>query len=223
MLGQPMRVKVSQSLTVDLAPFTKDDVQSLIKDGGIQLHSVTRYTNTRQAFTIEDEQDWYDSVRSRKNGINWGIWITEKDEPRLIGSSSLHGIEEFPFRQATTGSSIVDKAYWGKGIASAIHKARTWYAFTQLDFAKLNSEVVQANIGSRKALEKSGYFHSHVLRNAHFVDGEYHHLDVIECLNPEESRWLRWWGRDEPSPEAVAARAVTRDALRWAEENVKLL
>lgn len=224
MLGQPMRVRVSQSLTVDLAPFTKDQAQQLIAgDGGIQLHSVTRYMSTRQAFTAEDEASWYDTIRQRKDGITWGIWVMEGDERRLIGNSSFINIKEFPIRQATTASSIIDKSYWGRGIASAIHRARTWYGFSQLDLDRIDSEVVQANIGSRRALEKSGYYVTHTERNRHFADSKLHHIDTLECLSPREDKWSRWWGEDTPSTEATAARIVTSKALQWAEQNVTLL
>lgn len=218
-----MRVKVSPSLSVDLAPFTKDEAQLLIENGGIQLHSITRYMSVRQAFTSEDEHAWYEHVRTRKDGYTWGIWVIEGEKRRLIGNTTLFNLKEFPARTATSGSVIVDKAYWGKGIASALHKARTWYSFAQLDLDRIDSEVVQANIGSRKALEKSGYFLHSLRRNAHFADGRLHHMDVLECLNPREDKWLRWWGDDVPTPAAIAARKTTNDGLKWSEKNVELL
>ena len=223
MLGQPMRVKVGSSLTIELAPFTKDEAQSFIKDGGMQLHSVTRYMGVRQAFTAEDEEDWYGQIRNRTNGYTWGIWHVDGANRKLIGNTALTNLKEFPFRQATSGSAITDQTYWGKGIASAIHKARTWYSFNQLDLSRIKSEVLLPNIGSKKALEKSGYYVYQLERNAHFADGKYIHHEVLECLNPREDKWLRWWGDDKPSPEATAARKLTIAALNWADENVTLL
>jgi hypothetical protein len=79
-----MRVKVGSSLTIELAPFTKDEAQSFIKDGGMQLHSVTRYMGVRQAFTAEDEEYWYDQIRKRTDGYTWGIWLGHH-RPDLLG------------------------------------------------------------------------------------------------------------------------------------------
>ena len=98
MLGQPMRVKVGSSLTIELAPFAKDEVQSFIKDGGMQLHSVTRYMSVRQAFTAEDEEYWYDQISKRTNGYTWGIWHVDGVNRKLIGNTALINLKEFPFR-----------------------------------------------------------------------------------------------------------------------------
>lgn len=225
MLGQPMQVRVNGSLTVKLAPFSKDDAQQLITNGngGMQLHSVTRYMSSRRAFTAEDERDWYDRIAADSKKWHWGIWITEGDESKLIGGSTLFDLEEFPFRQATSGSAIIDKAYWGKGIMSANHKARTWYAFNQLGMVRVKSAVLLPNIGSRKALERSGYFHHSIERNVQFTDGAYLHQENLECLNPHERFWSLWWGDDKPSKEAILARKVTQEALEWADANVTLL
>lgn len=223
MLGQPMQVKVNDSTIIKLGPFNKDEAQMLIKDGGAGLHSVSRYTATNRALTFEDEEEWYEKTRTREDAWTWGIWDTNSKQPKLIGTSSLFALEEYPVRQATSGAMIVNKEYWGKGIASAIHKARTWYAFNQLNLIRIKSDVLLPNIGSRRALEKGGYFRHSIERNSVFVDGKMVHMEKLECLNPSKLAWSIWWHGDEPTPEAVQAREVTIATLKWADENVKLL
>jgi RimJ/RimL family protein N-acetyltransferase len=131
--------------------------------------------------------------------------------------------EKAPLFQATSGIIIVDSDYWGKGIASAAHKARTWYAFRQLGLVRIKSAVRNGNEGSLKALERSGYGHVYTERNTSFVDGAYRHQYNLECLNPDDWAWRLWWGDDRPTRKAIDARKVTEEVLRWAEKNVDLL
>ncbi len=224
MFGRPMSVRVNDSLTVKLAPFAREDVNYFIKDGGLQLHSVTRYIGSiHTALTQQDEEEWFDNHRTQKDSLTWGIWVNEAGVERLIGSSGLNNLEEFPMRQMTSGSMIVNKDYWGKGIATAAHKARTWYAFKQYGLTRIKSAVALPNIGSKIALSRSGYFTHSIERNTGFVDGKYVHQENLECLNPDEREWLRWWGDDDPTEVARAARPVTIEVLAWADANVTLL
>ena len=124
---------------------------------------------------------------------------------------------------ATSGIIIVDKNYWGKGVASASHHARTWYAFENLGLHCIKSAVVQGNIASLRALQRCGYTHLYTQRNDVFINGKLHHTDHLECLNPIDWAWNQWWGSDQPSPEHIAARQRSLAALEWARERVVLL
>ena len=223
MLGQIMEMKTKDGLKIRLASFSKEDAQAFITDGGMQQRSVTRYVSSPSAPTIEDEHAWYDKIRDDKRSIVWGIWDFSAGQPKLIGNSTIFKIQEFPIRQAISGSVISDKKYWGKGIATVAHKARTWYAFNEIGLTRIKSAVATPNIASKKALEKSGYFLNHVERNTFFTEGKLLHQENLECLNPAESEWKRWWNDDEPTPEAIKARETTLAALEWARENVTLL
>lgn len=225
MFGLTMQVKVSDKLVIRLAPLSKEGTESFIKNGGLQHHTVGRYLGLGSAPTIEDEQEWYDKTRASKTDVVWGIWIEEKNQWKLIGTSAVKIDDSgaLKYRQAVTGSLIVDKSYWGKGIASAAHKARTWYAFNQLNLIRLRSAVALPNVGSRKALSRSGYIHHSLERYVQFVDGKPVHHENLECLNPSDLAWSTWWHDDEPTKEAIEARETTKEALRWADENVVLL
>lgn len=220
-------------LRIELAPLTKESVSEFVNlehGGGLQQRTVSRYLGMEWAPTAEDELEWFDKTRADKSSLVWGIWLIEdKDGTQtrtIIGNSALTNIDKDGHtrlvRQATSGSLIFRKEYWGKGIASAAHKARTWYAFEQLGLHRIKSAVIQANGGSRKALERSGYTLVYSERNEQFSDGQFHHLDCLECLNPSDLFWNQWWHGDRPSKAAREARALTREALAWAEENVEL-
>lgn len=218
--GPIMRFQVGE-LQIELAPFAKDILGEFISPGMNQL-SVSRYLAHHTANTIEDEEQWYESVRKDKTKLVWGIWIIEGENRKLIGNSSLFDITADHIRQATSGSMIFCQEYWGKGIASAAHKARTWYAFRELGLHRVMSAVIQGNGGSLKALQRSGYNLVYVERNTLFTDGRLHHQDNLECLNPNDPFWSQWWHGERPTKRALVARQLTLDALDWANEHVEL-
>ncbi len=226
--GPIMQFKVGE-LDIELAPLTRDSMSEFVNldhGGGMQRHQVTRYLGRRQAPTVEDEHEWFDRTRATKDNLVWGIWVVEEGSRTLIGNSALNGIGEDGhtgfIRQATSGSMIFRPEYWGKGIASAAHKARTWYAFEHLGLHRIKSAVIRGNGGSSKALGRSGYTLVYTERNETYSDGQLRHLDCFECLNPLDLFWQQWWHGDRPPAKSLQARQLTREVMAWAEEYVTL-
>jgi RimJ/RimL family protein N-acetyltransferase len=213
-----------EQLTVELAPLTEDVMGEFIAQGGMQSHSVVRFLARRYSPVLKDEFEWFEKVRTDKDSMIWGIWVYQDSERHLIGTTGLNSIEYGPtgMKQATSGVLIFDQNFWGKGIASSIHKARTWFAFTELGLTRIKSAVIQGNDASRKALEKSGYTFVYEERNTSFTGGGMRHQDNLECINPLEPFWSNWWGVDTPNKQAQAARKVTKEALAWAKQHVTL-
>ena len=226
--GPIMRFTVD-GLHIELAPLTKEAMSEFISlehGGGMQRNTINRYLGRQAAPVLEDEHEWFEKVRKEESSFVWGIWLVEAEKRTLIGNSALVGVGNeghVPFiRQATSGSMIFRKEYWGRGIASAAHKARTWYAFEHLGLHRVKSAVIQANKGSRKALERAGYSFVYTERNEQYGEGRLHSMDCLECLNPLDLFWSQWWHGDRPTKAALAARVRTREALAWAEQHVEL-
>lgn len=205
--------------TVILAPFERDDTLEFIKPG-MQQASVTKYLSHRSAPVSADQFEWYDRVRTAKDNVIWGIWIEQNDERELIGVTELMHIAYGHTDQAVSGVQISKKEYWGKGIVSLAHKARTWYAFEQLGLDRIRSEVVQGNAASLKALQNVGYTYVYTERNDVFVDGALRHMDCLELLNPADLSWQKWWGSDTPTERALEARHRTREVLTWCNQHL---
>lgn len=218
--GSIIQIK-EKGLNLELAPFSREDSLEFIKPG-LQQQSVTKYIGISGATVAEDQLEWYDSIRKDNSRIIWGIWLIEGDKRELIGNSALFGIKRGHTHKAVSGSLITSKEHWGRGIASACHKARTWYAFQHLGFHIIQSEVLQGNVASRKALEKSGYVFIHTRRNEKFIDGKLRHIDKLECINPLDSLWTQWWGDDMPPKSFQQARQKTQEIFAWAQEHVTL-
>lgn len=203
---------------IELAPFKRENMGDFINPG-LQSAQINRYLATG-AKVLEDEYEWFEKTRTDETSLCWGVWIVHDNNRELIGTTSLHHIEKGFFYQAGSGSMLFRQDYWGKGIASAIHRARTWYGFHILGLDRIWSEVIQGNVASRKALEKSGYYVTNVMRNTKFANGKLRHSDQLECINP--ASWKRWWGEDRPTKAAKDARTRTLNTIQWASENVIL-
>ena len=217
-LGTAMKFKTDDGLEVELAPFSRDDLGVFVK--GFQDERVTQYLSVHHAQSLETEQAWYDEMVKDKSRIVWGIWVTENGKRKLIGNSALTEITRKHIHQATSGSMIADKTYWGRGIASAAHKARCWYAFEKLGLHRIKSAVLQGNVASRKALEKTGYTFVYTERNEVFTNGKLRHMDCLECLNPSPWAWKAWWGEDKPTKIALDARKKAQAVIDWGNKNI---
>ena len=217
--GPIMQMKVGE-LDIELAPLNRDVMGEFVSPG-MQHFSVTRYLGRRTAPVLEDEHEWFDDVRARKDSLLWGIWDAT-GERTLIGTVSLNQIGNDYLLQSSNGLQIFRPDYWGKGIASCVHKALAWYAFEQLGLYRVRSAAYQPNIGSRKSLENAGFRVIQIERNVEFIDGALRHMDNFECLNPAPAFWRRWWGSDRPSKSAIEARTRTIATLEWATQNVTL-
>lgn len=211
-----------EPLVILLAPLTREVMPEFVKNGGMQSYSVTRYLGSLStAPVVEDELDWFEKTRKEKDSIVWGVYVCEGENRKLIGNTSLSSFEHGPLgTRATSGVLIFDKAYWNKGIASYIHKARTWFAFTQLGVMRIESAVICGNVASLRALEKSGYVYVYTERNTAFVDGGWLHQDTLECLNPLDAFWRNWWHGDAVPKKSREARRVALEVLDWAKRNV---
>lgn len=220
--GPIMRLTTDTGLRLELAPFSREDALMFVD--GFARHSITQYLAHGGVQTKETEEEWYDRMVRDQTTRVWGIWVIEDDTRTLIGNSTLmHIVLDKHIRQAVSGSLIIDKAYWGRGIASACHKARTRFAFEQLGLHRIKSAVLQPNVGSRKALERCGYSFVYTERNELFVNGSLTHQDCFECLNPADWAWRQWWGEDRPPRKNLEARRLTEEALAWAETHVRLV
>lgn len=225
--GPWMKMTTDTGLRVELGPFERDDVSQYV-DGMQQLDVLKYFGTNGAAFTTTIEQEWYDGIAKKKDQIYWGIWVVDDGLRRLVGATSLrdigpHADTQRNLSQASTGIMIADRAYWGKGVASAAHIARAWYAFRQYGLVRLKSAVAQPNHASRRALEKVGYTQVYVERNMLFADGAYVHYDNLECLNPDEWAWKLWWGDDRPTRKSLEARKLTEATLKWATDHIQLI
>lgn len=151
MFGVNMQVKTKQ-ITVRLRPGSKDDIPELVKHfSSMKVHM---YTQGIFAQTMENELDWYERVRNSENDC---VWLIQPEGSEVaVGITGLHkilGLEG----GCTSGIIIWNTSWWGKGVATAAHLARTLFAADYLNKYSIRSSVREENEASRRALEKVGY------------------------------------------------------------------
>lgn len=151
MYGLTMQVN-HRGLTVILRAFKKEDIPELAEYfSSMRIHE---YTKGIYAQTLENELEWYEKNRKDPDCCTWAI--VPKDLDRPIGVTSLHRINTFD-NSCTSGIIIWDPKWWGQGVASATHIARTYWAACEHNRWIIDSSVRTENVASRKALERVGY------------------------------------------------------------------
>ncbi len=222
MFGPIMHFTVGEH-SIKMAPIKRDEMELFIADGGMQSHTVTRYLGMQIAPTIDDELEWFDRVRKDSTSRSWGIYVLQEDQWLLIGNTALHNMDGKTFPLAISGCQIFRPEFWGLGIVGCCHRARTMYAFDQLNLSTVRSSVMAGNDASLKALERVGYVRVGLERNQSFRDGRWLHKRNLEMVNPSKEAWCSWWHGEHIPNSFRSARTKTLQALEWAHQNVKLL
>lgn len=83
----------------------------------------------------------------------WGIWDAVTND--FIGTCLARPFVEVP-GQLEIGYTLA-KAYWGKGIATAVSRALVEYCFTHTSVRDVVALTHLENIGSQKVLIKAGF------------------------------------------------------------------
>lgn len=137
---------------VRLRPATKSDISEITKYfSSMKIHL---YTHGLFGQTEENEMEWYEKNRKDPNTCLWLIEPEGHNKP--VGITGLHGLSNQE-NTCTSGIIIWDSSWWGKGIASAAHIGRTYFAASYLNRFTIRSLVRTANRASCRALEKVGY------------------------------------------------------------------
>lgn len=104
----------------------------------------------------KEELEWIIQVYYGKYG--YGLWATVlKETGELIGRCGLlpWTIEQ---RQEVEVAYLLDKAYWGQGLATEAARAIVRYGFEQLHFSRLICLPEPENKASCRVAEKMGMF-----------------------------------------------------------------
>lgn len=151
MFGVTMVVR-HKGQEVTLRAFNKNDLPVLVDHfSSMKVHMMTK---GMFAQTIENETEWYDKRRTDPDCCLWAIQPKGSEVP--IGISGLHELTDRR-NSCVSGIIIWDPDWWGKGIASAAHLARTMFAADFLNRMTIKSTVRKANVASRRAVEGVGY------------------------------------------------------------------
>lgn len=180
--------------------------------------AVQAYLGRQTGQTIRDEEEFFDRMRTDKDSYLWVIEVTlEGAGAETIGCTSLHTRMGNRF-----GSGYVcgRPEYWNRGIASATHRLRTWYAFCERGAYAIDSSYADANEFSGRALRGVGYLEVGRRPRSFLRGGRWHDEVLLSCYNPAATGIL--WP-EEGVPAAVReALPRTESALESARQLLAL-
>lgn len=128
----------------------------------------------------KNQKDWYDSLGKNNSVIRmiiesqgkaWGIVILSKID--YINRSANFGIK-----------TLLDEDQ-PKGIGTESGKLILEYAFKTLNLRRIETEVLEYNIRSKKMLEKIGFRLEGIKKEAVFKNGKYIDLEIMATFREE--------------------------------------
>ncbi|MHC5538187.1 GNAT family N-acetyltransferase [Singulisphaera rosea] len=118
-------------------------------------------------YTPKAARDWLEFVNVMKPELDFAIAV----EGSAVGGVGLVLHDDVERHSAEIGYWL-GQSYWGRGIATAVVRAMTEWAFTHLDVCRIYAAVFEWNPASARVLEKSGYQFEGRLRRSVTKDGK---------------------------------------------------
>ena len=122
-------------------------------------------------YSVEDSIHFImESKKALKEGTALNLAIVPQDLGELIGVVGLMGLEP-KYRKASVGYWL-SKRHWGKGYVPEALNALSDYAFGPLGLHRLEAQIFEPNIRSKRALEKAHYRYEGLMRDRYVRDGQ---------------------------------------------------
>lgn len=218
MFGPKLRIEYD-GLAVTLAPPSKEQMA-----GATDMMSslmVGQYTTGGRGYTAQDEESWFERVRTSGNSeVVWGIYVEDEGKKTFIGSTSIDDIDSIG--GCSTGIIIFDQKWWNRGVAGHAHLIRTWFAANMKARLTIHSAVRTENIASLKALQRVGYTITGVTPRNCYVDGHYLDTYRLTWIHPDPNKISILYPEGLP-PEFQEGVNLAQQALNKASELVQLL
>jgi ribosomal-protein-alanine N-acetyltransferase len=135
-----------------------------------------------RSFSMKDIEEWIERHRTMENEIVWTV--ADRQTNDCLGHAGLYQINQ-RVRCADAGIMLGDPATWGKHLGSAVLTAIVEFGFTQLNLNRVHGYIVAAHSRSLRMVERCGFKQEGVMRQAHYVDGQYMDLVMVGILRDE--------------------------------------
>ncbi|MDJ0367580.1 GNAT family protein [Hymenobacter sp. H14-R3] len=167
---------------VKLAPLQPEHVAHFytwLRDPDVIAYSLSVFQ--RLTTTAQIDQ-WFAATLQQANTLNLGIYLAETNA--LIGYAGLTGIS-IPNQSGEYFILIGEKAWWGKGVGTAVTKQIVHLGFTSHRLNRIMLTVSDLNTGGLKAYAKAGFVVEGRLRQAACRQGVFHDKLVMSVLKAE--------------------------------------
>lgn len=148
-----------------------------LKEGLIEVCNNTdrTYLTGRLPYPYTQEcADWWLNMIKEHEGKD-SLFRAVLADGKVVGNITIEGKQDIYVKDAELGY-ILNKNYFGKGIATAATNLIVKEAFEKLDIEKISSEVFAPNVASRRVLEKNGFVLEGILKNAAYKNGKLYDL-----------------------------------------------
>ncbi|MGZ3751008.1 MAG: GNAT family N-acetyltransferase [Mucilaginibacter sp.] len=118
-------------------------------------------------YTLQAAVAWVNSLVDQDPLINFAIAVNDE----VVGGIGLEPRQDVYRKTAILGYWL-SEGLWGKGVMPEAVSLLVDYAFTHLDFIRIQASVYSKNPASMRVLEKAGFIKEGVMRNAVIKNGE---------------------------------------------------
>jgi [ribosomal protein S5]-alanine N-acetyltransferase len=139
----------------------KGDEVSLQKNANNLKVSACLMDRFPSPYTMDDAIFWVNNLIDQNPLVNLGITINDE----VVGGIGLEPRQDVYRKTAILGYWLSEEL-WGRGIMPEAVKLVTNYAFTRLDFIRIQASVYSKNPASMRVLEKAGFVKEGVMKNA---------------------------------------------------------
>ena len=164
---------------VILAPLKREYIDKFLE--WLNDPEITQQLMGFRPLTRDMEEDWYTSLKERKNDIIFSILI---NQTQLVGNCSIMEIM-WKDRMGTCGIFIGEKAEQGKGYGTEAMNLLIDYGFNTLNLNRLDLKVNDFNSRAIKCYKKVGFIEEGRMRQSCFRNGEYHDQIIMSILRSE--------------------------------------
>ena len=162
-----------------LRMFTPEDLDALASI--LSDRDVVRYLGMGEPRSREKSQATIDAILSHWNKHGFGIWaLDHKERGQLIGWCGLQFLDKTPEVEV---AYLLDKPYWGAGLATECALASLQYGFDQLKLDRIVAIARPENVASYRVMDKVGMKYE---RDAH-----YYNIDVVYYAITREAYELK--------------------------------
>lgn len=134
---------------------------------------VSRFIGWRLMKELKETRDYIEEmIRREAAGTHLYASIVLKSTNKIIGTAMIFNFDSNA-NHAEIGY-VFDKDFWGKGYGTETVELMNDFSFQVLNLHKLYANVIDANIGSARVLQKNGYELEGRLKDNDFIEGRYY-------------------------------------------------
>ena len=150
--------------------------------------NVRHYARNLWPITLEEVKKWFDPPVEGRTRDFVVFTIYHKAEKRPVGTIGFGRIR-WVDRLALISGVIGEVDLWGRGIMVEAAKLLIEYGFNELNFHKINAELLSSDKRSLRVAEKLGFEIEAIFKEQVYIDGQYQDIEKLSLFKRD---WLKF-------------------------------